>query len=244
MSTASSVQLEIGEFCVDVVYKVIKNLHISVYPPVGRVRVAAPDRMDEDTVRRAVVQRLPWIRREREQLLAAERQTEREMLSGETHYVWGQRYLLDVSRTSGNHRVEPVGSTLWVIASQGATVEERFGVLDRWHRRELRAALPGLLAKWAHVIEVAVPKVVVRRMKTRWGTCVTESGTIWLNSELAKKNPRSLEYVVVHELVHFHERCHNQRFLGLMDGYLPDWRSRRDELNEAPLSYENWSDTK
>ncbi|WP_448618258.1 M48 family metallopeptidase [Geodermatophilus sp. URMC 65] len=241
MSIANAAHLEVGDLAVEVVYKDIKNLHISVYPPLGRVRVAAPDRMDEDAIRRAVVERLPWIRRQRKELLAADRETKREMLSGESHFVWGQRYLLDVSRTSGHHRVEMSGSTLWVVASAGAAPEERLGVLDRWYRRELRAALPALFEKWARVIGVEAPSVVVRRMKTKWGTCIARSGTIWLNPELAKKHPRFLEYVVVHELVHFHERTHNERFVDLMDKHLPDWRSRRDELNESTLAYEDWN---
>ena len=239
MSTASA-YLTVAGLGIDVVYKDIKNLHIGVYPPVGRVRVAAPDRMDEDTIRRAVVSRLPWIKRQRERLLSADRQPKRQMLSGETHYVWGQRYRLDVSRTSGNHRVETSGQTLWVVASEGATAEDRFAVLDRWYRRELKAAVPVLLAKWQPVIGVEAGRIVVRHMKTKWGTCVQQSRSIWLNPELAKKNPRCLEYIVVHELTHLHERTHNEHFTALMDQYLPDWQARRDELNGAPLAHEEW----
>ena len=240
MSTASA-YLTVGDLGVDVVYKDIKNLHISVYPPIGRVRVAAPNRTDEDTIRLAIVQRLPWIKRQREQLQNADRQTPREMLSGETHYVWGRRYRLDVSRTSGNHRVEPNGQTLWVITPPGCDAEERRATLDRWYRRELKAAVPALLEKWQPVIGVEVDSVVVRRMKTKWGTCITRSRTMWLNPELAKKHPRCLEYLVVHELTHFLERGHGERFVALMDQFLPDWRARRDDLNEAPLTAEDWS---
>jgi predicted metal-dependent hydrolase len=240
MST-SSAYLTIAGLGVDVVYKDIKNLHISVYPPVGRIRVAAPERMDNDTIRRAVIQRLPWIRRQRNQLQAADRQTKREMLSGETHYVWGERHRLDVSRTSGNHRVERSGKTLWVVASEGADADERFAVLDRWYRRELKAAIPPLLGKWEPRLGVESSRFVVRHMKTKWGTCVRESAALWFNPELAKKNPRCLEYIVVHELMHLIERTHGTRFIELMDQHLPDWRSRRDELNGAPLSDEEWS---
>lgn len=239
MSTASA-HLTVGDLGVDVVYKDIKNLHISVYPPVGRVRVAAPTRTDEDTIRLAIVQRMPWIKRQREQLKNADRQTERQMMSGETHYVWGQRYLLDVSRTSGNHRVEAKGSTLWVMAPAGADAESRRATLDRWYRRQLKAAILALLEKWQPVIGVAVDKIVVRRMKTKWGTCIAHARTIWLNPELAKKNPRCLEYIVVHELTHLIERGHGDRFVALMDQFLPDWRARREELNDAPLADEVW----
>ena len=242
MSTANA-YLTVAGLGVDVVYKDIKNLHISVYPPVGRVRVAAPDRTDEETIRLAIVQRLPWIKSQREQLQKANRQSERQMLSGETHYVWGQRYLLDVSRTSGHHRVETKGKTLWVVAPDGTDRAGRFATLDRWYRREIKLAVPALLAKWQPIVGVTAEKVVVRRMKTKWGTCVAHSRTIWLNPELAKKNPRCLEYIVVHELTHLLERGHGDRFVQLMDQFMPDWQGRRDELNEAPLAAEDWSQT-
>ena len=239
MSTANA-YLTVAGIGVDVVYKDIKNLHISVYPPVGRVRVAAPERMHEENIRLAIVQRLPWIKRQRKQLQDADRQTERMMISGESHYVWGKRYRLDVSRSSGHHAVEINGKTLLVITPEGSDAQARFGTLDRWYRRQLKAVLPEMLAKWAPVVGVDVPKVVVRRMKTRWGTCATGSGAIWINPELAKKDPRCLEYIVVHEMTHFHERGHGEGFVALMDAYLPDWRARRSVLNDSTLAHERW----
>lgn len=241
LSTASG-YLTVSGLDVDVVYKDIKNMHISVYPPIGRVRVAAPHRTTEDSIRLAVVQRLPWIKRQREQLQNADRQTERRMVSGETHYVWGRRYLLDVSRSSGAYVVEITGNTLWVITPPGTDAAGRFGALDRWYRRELKAAVPGLLKKWQPVLGVEASTFVVRRMKTKWGTCITRSGTLWLNPELAKKGPRCLEYIVVHELAHLRQQGHGEEFVALMDSVLPDWRARRDELNEAPLGHEDWGD--
>lgn len=240
MSTANA-YLTVSGLGVDVVYKHIKNLHISVYPPFGRVRVAAPERMDEDTIRRAIIQRLPWIRRQREQLENADRQSERQMLSGETHYVWGQRYRLDVSRV-GRPRVEAKAQTLWVVAPEGSSAVEQRAVLDRWYRRQLRAALPPLVERWQRELDIGVPKIGIRRMKTKWGTYTPGAGTIWLNPELAKKSPRCLEYILVHEMTHVRERTHNQAFVELMDRTLPDWRSRRDELNSAPLAAEDWGD--
>lgn len=239
MSTASG-YFTVAGLDVDVVYKSIKNLHVSVYPPVGRVRVAAPQRTTEDAIRVAVVQRLSWIKRQREQFQNADRQSERQMVSGETHYAWGRRYLLDVSKSSGAYGVEIQGSTLWVITPSGTDAVGRFGALDRWYRRELKASVPALLEKWQPVLGVEAQKFVVRRMKTKWGTCVATSRTIWLNPELAKKNPRCLEYIVVHELAHLRERGHGEKFVALMDRHLPDWRARRDELNEAPLGHEDW----
>jgi predicted metal-dependent hydrolase len=239
MSTASG-YLTVAGLGVDVVYKDIKNLHISVYPPLGRVRVAVPERIDEDAIRLAIAQRLPWIKRRREELQKAERQSQREMVTGETHYLWGERLRLDVSRKSGRYHVEAKGKTLWLIAPAEADAEARRAVLQRWYSRQLKSRYPALIEKWGPIIGVTIDRVIVRRMKTKWGTCVTSSKTIWLNPELAKKNPRSLEYIVVHELAHLHERNHNERFANLMDEYMPDWRARRDELNAAPLAHEEW----
>lgn len=239
MNTGSS-NLTVAGLGIDVVYKDIKNLHISVYPPKGRVRVAAPERMEEENVRLAIVQRLPWIKRQRERLLRADRQSERHMISGESHYVWGKRYRLNVSKTSGHFGVEISGKTLLVITPEGSDTAARFGTLDRWYRRQLKAVVPELLTVWSPIIGVEIPKFVVRRMKTKWGTSITHSHTIWLNPELAKKSPGALEYIVVHELVHFLERGHGERFVALMDRYLPDWRARRDSLNGEPLAFERW----
>lgn len=239
MSTGRS-YLTVAGLDVDVVYKDIKNMHISVYPPVGRLRVAAPQRTTEDAIRLAIVQRLSWIKRQQTQFQNANRQTERLMVSGETHYVWGQRYLLDVSKSSGAYGVQIKGNTLWVITPPGTDAAGRYGALDRWYRRELKAAVPALLEKWQPILKVEADKFVVRKMKTKWGTCVATSRTIWLNPELSKKEPRCLEYIVVHELMHLLERGHGERFVALMDQFLPDWRARRDELNEFPLGHEEW----
>ena len=184
--------------------------------------------------------RLSWIKAQRDRLQHAERQTKREMQTGETHYVWGQRYRLNASQTAGRYQVKTKGKTLWVIAPEASSADAKRAALDRWYRRELKAALPDVLDKWQSTIGVEADKVVVRRMKTKWGSCIPESATIAVNPELAKKDPRSLEYIVVHELIHLLERGHNARFTELMDEYLPDWRLRRDELNEAPLADEEW----
>lgn len=239
MSTANA-YLTVAGLGIDVIYKDIKNLHISVYPPVGRVRVAAPHRVDEDAIRLAVVQRLPWIKKQREQLQNADRQTERRMVSGETHYVWGERLRLDASRY-GRSKVSVAGKTLWLTTPMDYDDDQRRAVLEHWYRKELKSAVPPLLAKWQPIIGAEAAKVVVRHMKTKWGTCQAESRAIWLNLELAKKNPRCLEYIVVHELTHLIERTHNEHFIELMDLHMPDWRARRDELNEAPLADEEWN---
>lgn len=241
MSTDSG-YLTVAGIDVDVVYKDIKNLHIGVYPPLGRVRVAAPRRLDDESVRLAVIDRLAWIKRQRHQLQDAERQSRREMLTGESHYVWGVRYRLKVVRRPGRAHVAVEGERLVLHTPEDASPEDRRGVLDRWYRQQLRNALPDLIAKWEPVLGVAVPRWSIRRMKTKWGSCNRETRHIWFNAELAKKHPDCLEYIVVHEMTHYLERNHGDRFTSLMDRFLPDWRVRRDLLNDLPLAHEEWQE--
>lgn len=242
MSTVSAC-LTVRGVDVDVVYKDIKNLHIGVYPPVGRVRVAAPTRLGEDHVRLAVIQRLPWIERRRKQLRNAARQSSREMVTGESHYVSGVRRRLRVIEQPGRPHIELDGERLLLYVPQNADTQARLKLLQEWQRRQLRGAIPGLIDKWAPTIKRTVPRWSIRRMKTRWGSCNRETGHICFNLELSKKHPRCLEYIVVHEMTHLLERDHGERFTALMDGFLPDWRCRRDELNAAPLANERWAQT-
>lgn len=241
MSTASA-YLTIRGIDIDVIYKDIKNLHIGVYPPMGRVRVAAPERLDDDQVRLAVIQRLTWIKRQRQQLQATERQSEREMVAGESHYVWGIRHRLKVVERPGRAHIESESSGLILYVPAGTSRERRLEVLDHWYREQLRQMIPDLISKWETKLEVSVPRWSIRRMKTKWGSCNRETRHIWFNVELAKKHPDCLEYIVVHEMTHYLERNHGERFTKLMDGFMPDWRSRRDQLNDAPLGHEEWPD--
>lgn len=239
MSTANA-YLTIRGIDVDVIYKDIKNLHIGVYPPLGRVRVAAPNRLDDDQVRLAVIQRLPWIKRQRDKLRSAERQSEREMITGESHYVWGIRRRLKVVERPGRAHFEIDGERLVLYVPADTPPDKRRIYLDQWYRDQLRQEIPDLIAKWEQTLDVTVPKWTIRRMKTKWGSCNRETRHIWFNAELAKKHPGCLEYIVVHEMTHYFERNHGERFTSLMDQHLPDWRSRRDQLNESPLSDEQW----
>jgi predicted metal-dependent hydrolase len=239
MSTASA-YLSVGGIDIDVIYKQIKNLHIGVYPPLGRVRVAAPERLDDDQVRLAIVSRLSWIKRQREQLQAAERQSLREMVTGESHFVWGNRLRLKVIERPSRAHLEVDGDRLLLFTAEDTSVDQRRDLLDRWYRAELRRAVPPVLAKWEPKLGVTVPRWSIRRMKTKWGSCNRETGHIWFNLQLAHKAPASLEYLAVHEMTHLLERGHGQRFTKLMDTAMPDWRARRDDLNQAPLGHEQW----
>jgi len=239
MSTANA-YLTVSGLNIDVVYKDIKNLHIGVYPPVGRVRVAAPERLDEEQIRLAVIQRLPWIKRKRQQLQDAARQSRREMVTGESHFVWGVRIRLKVIERPGRAHVEVDGDRLLLYVPDGTDVDARLKLLQDWQRKQLRLAVPPLLERWEPTIGHQVPRWSIRRMKTKWGSCNHETGHIWFNLELAKKHPLCLEYIVVHEMTHLLERNHGERFTKLMDGFMSDWRSRRDDLNSAPLADEQW----
>lgn len=226
---------------VDVVRKDIKNVHLAVYPPSGRVRIAAPRRLSDDAIRLAVVTRLGWIRRQQRVYAAQERQSERDMVSGESHYVEGRRYRLKVIESDGRPQVCIRGTrTLELRIASGSSRDLRARTLDRWYRARLRQEIQELIAKWQPIVGVRVSTWGIRKMRTRWGSCHESNGHILLNLELAKKDRECLEYIVVHELVHLLEREHNDRFRGFMDRFMPMWRLRRDKLNRAPLANEHW----
>lgn len=239
MSTTKA-YLTVRGIDIDVVYKDIKNLHIGVYPPLGRVRVAAPTRLGDDAVRLAVIKRLPWIKQQRQQFKDAERQSGREMVTGESHYVWGVRRRLKIVERPGRMDLEVDGDRLVLYEAPGADSERRRTALDHWYREQLRRALPEVIATWEAKLGLSVPRWGIRRMKTKWGSCNRETLHIWFNVELAKKHPDCLEYIVVHEMTHYLERGHGERFTKLMDRQLPDWRRRREQLNREPLAEEAW----
>jgi predicted metal-dependent hydrolase len=233
--------LTVGGLKVHVVRKAIKNLHLGVYPPSGRVRVAVPLTISDNAVRMAVVGKLGWIKRQRKRFQLQPRQSEREMVSGESHYFLGRRYRLRVIYQ--NRRTEVVlrsRSTMEVYVQLETTPEQRERVLRQWYRQKLKEIIPPLVEKWQPILNVQVADWGIKKMKTKWGSCNAEAQRIWLNLELAKKPVRCLEYTVVHEMAHFLERQHNDRFISLLDQYLPHWRLHRQELNSAPLAHETW----
>ena len=227
---------------VEIINKDIKNLHIGVYPPEGRVRVAAPLHVDEDAVRMAVISKLSWIKRQKASFHEQPRQSKREYVPRESHYFLGNRYLLNVNEHHGASRVEiHCKNQLDIFVPYGFDASQRERVLFAWYRKELKARIPNLIDKWQDIIGVEVADWRVKRMKTKWGSCNIEARRIWLNLELAKKPVQCLEYIVVHEMVHLLERHHNERFAKLMDGFMPSWRLYRDELNRTPLGHERWN---
>ncbi len=240
MSTSRDI-IEVGGIRVEVVRKPIKNLHLSVHPPEGHVRVSAPLRVDDEAVRLAVISRLRWIRRHQKTFANQPRQSQREMVSGESHYFMGRRYRLRVLEHNGPNRISWNGNAeLMMRVRPGTGREKREQFLNDWYRRHLKSLMPDLISEWQPVIGVQVIDWGIKKMKTRWGSCNVQDHRVWLNLELAKKPPHCLEYVLVHEMVHLLERHHNERFKALMDQFMPQWQLYRDELNQAPLAHEEW----
>jgi predicted metal-dependent hydrolase len=235
-------RIHVSGLPVEIVRKPIKNLHLGVYPPNGRVRVAAPLNIHDEAVRLAVISRLGWIKRQRRRFHSQERQCFREYASGESHYYLGRRYLLQISEGESPSGVSRIGNRfLKIKVPKGVDRRKREQILVSWYRENLKELITPLIEKWEKAIGVEVVSWGIRRMKTKWGSCNERERRIWLNLELAKKSERCLEYIIVHEMVHLLQRNHDQRFTSLMNQFLPDWRFRREELNLAPLAYDTWS---
>lgn len=234
-------QIKVGGVAVDVVFKNIKNVHLSVHPPTGRIRMSAPARMKLDALRVYAISKLDWIRKHQRRLQSQERETQREYVDRESHFVWGRRCLLKVVEHESAQGVELAHSTMILRVRPGADQARKEAIVAEWYRQQLKAAVQPLIAKWEPQMDVKVARLYVRRMKTRWGSCSPGAGSIRLNSELAKKPRECLEYIVVHEMAHLLEPSHNARFIGLMDRFLPMWRLRRDVLNRLPVRHEHWS---
>lgn len=228
---------------VSVVRKDIKHVHLAVYPPEGRVRIAAPEGITDKAIHAAVASRLPWIRRQQATFRRQERETSREMVAGETHWYDGRRYRLRIVERAGRPKVRIAGGQIMeLLVRPGATTEDRAALLDRWYRARLRDQIPSLLDRWVPIMGIERPDWRIRRMRTRWGSCRTASKRIWLNVELAKKPRAHLEYIVVHELLHLAIRRHSAEFQARLGALMPHWQLLRSELGALPLGDERWPD--
>lgn len=233
-------QFQLGDLAVEVVRKDIRNIHLSVHPPAGRVTLAAPARLSLDALRVFAISKLGWIRQQQRKLLEQERETPREFLERESHYVWGRRHLLKVIEEDRPPAVELGHGRLILRLRPSTDWAKRGELLDAWYRIQLREALPAVLAKWERLLGVKAQRCFVQRMKTKWGSCNPRTRSLRLNTDLAKKPRECLEYIVVHELVHLLEPTHNARFVALMDQFMPKWQSHRDALNRLPVRHEDW----
>lgn len=235
-------QITISNIKIDVVRKNIKNIHLAVYPPTGRVRIAVPLTVNGDAVRLFAISKLGWIKRHQRKFEGQERITPREYKNRESHYFQGKRYLLNIIEADAPPKVVLKNKTYIDLYVRPETqVEKRHKILTEWYRVELKKQIPAMIEKWEKVLNIKVNEWQVKQMKTKWGSCNIEKKRIWINLELAKKPDYCLEYIIVHEMVHLMERLHNERFLYYMDKYLPNWKQLKTELSKLPVSHADWN---
>lgn len=232
--------LEVAGIEMEVEHKDIKNVHLSVYPPEGRVRIAAPKRMRMETIRVFVISKIDWIRQQKAILKSQERETPREYTERESHLLWGERYLLHLVEADTIPSITTKGKQLIMQVRPDTSIDKREELLASWYRERVRERAAELIVKWEPKLGVSVNQLFIQTMKTRWGGCKPERGNIRLNTELAKKPPVCLEYIVVHEMLHLIEPTHNDRFRSLLKKHLPTWKAARDLLNCLPVKHEEW----
>ena len=232
--------ITIGEMAIEVLRKEIKHVHLSVHPPDGRVTLSAPAGTRPEAMRAFAVTKLGWIREQQRRLADQARETDRQFIERESHYLWGRRYLMTVEYRQAKPSVRLDHRRITLTVRPGSDAVRRAAVVHDWHKRLLHQAVPKLIEKWAERLQVTVRGYFLQRMKTRWGSCNPRAGHIRLNTELVRKPRDLLEYVLVHELLHLIEPTHNDRFVRLLDEHYPAWRTARAELNELPLAAEKW----
>lgn len=233
-------EIHLGDISVDVIQKDIKNIHLSVYPPTGRVRISAPGYMNLDTIRVFAISKLNWIKKHQRKMVNQEREEPREYLNRESHYIWGKRYLMQIVEKEAAPRVELKHSKILLQIRPGASQAKMQTVIHNMYRTKLKEAIPPIITKWERFMGVKVDKFIVRRMKTHWGSCIPSKNTIMINLELGKKPLECLEYIIVHEMTHLLEPTHNHDFTRLLEQFMPKWQFYRDELNRLPVSHQNW----
>ncbi len=231
---------QIGDMTVQLTRKDVKNVHLSVHPPDGRVTLVTPKTTRPDVARAYAISKLGWIREQQRKLAAQARETPRQLVERESHYVWGRRYLMSVVYHDAKPSVRLDYKRITLTVRPESDQAKRAEVLHEWHKSLLHEAIPHIIAKWEPRLDTTVNGYHLQRMKTKWGSCNHRAGHIRLNTELVKKPKDLLEYVVVHEMAHLLEPTHNQRFVTLLDQHYPTWREARAELNELPLGAEDW----
>lgn len=234
-------QITISNIKIDVVCKDIKNIHLGVYPPTGRVRIAAPLKMNEDAIRLFAISKLSWIKRNQRKFEGQERISPREYKQRESHYFRGRRYLLRIVETEAPPKVLLKNKTyIDLYIRPCASTKKRHEIITEWYRAELKKQIPAIIEKWENILNVKVSDWQVKKMKTKWGSCNIEKKRIWINLELAMKPEHCLEYIIVHEMIHFLERHHKDKFLYYTDTYLPNWKKLKAELNKLPAGHADW----
>ncbi len=232
--------IQIGDISIRLTKKDIKNVHLSVHPPDGRVTLVAPTATRPDVARAYAISKLGWIRDQQRQLKSQARETPRKFIERESHYLWGRRYLMSVVYRDAKPCVRLDHKRITLMIRSDSNAEKRAEVIHEWHKSLLHDAIPPLIAKWETKLGVKVSGYFLQRMKTKWGGCNHRAGHIRLNTELVKKPKDLLEYVIVHEMAHLLEPTHNDRFIAILEKHYPTWREARVELNELPLTAEVW----
>ncbi len=233
--------MTISNIKIDIVRKDIKNIHLAVYPPTGRVRIAAPLKVNDDAIRLFAISKLGWIKRHQRKFAGQERISPREYKNRESHYFKGKRYLLNIVEKEAPPKVVIKNKTYIELFVRPETpLLKREEIMTEWYREQLKMQIPILISKWEKLINVKISDWRVKQMKTKWGSCNIEKKRIWLNLELAKKPEHCLEYIVVHEMIHLLERHHNDRFVYLLENHLPNWKQLKTELNKLPVSHADW----
>jgi len=228
--------IRLGELDITVTFKAVKNVHLSVHPPKGKVTLVAPTGTRLEVARAYAVSKLRWIRQQQMQLQTQARETPRQFVTRESHYIWGRRYLLTVVERDAPPAVKMDHRRITLSVRPKADKERCEAIYQRWQRSLLHDAIPPLIAEWEQRIAVKVAGYFLQRMKTKWGSCNHQRAHIRINTELIKKPRDLLEYVIVHEMIHLIEPTHSERFISLLDQHYPAWREARAELNALPLS--------
>jgi len=242
MSTNQNM-LKIGGIEAVVLYKAVKNLHLNVLPPAGKVRVTVPLKMKDDAVRTFLATRISWIKEQQLKFKDQTREMPREYISGETHYFFGNKYRLEVVYSNEKSGISFKGKSKIILTTKpNSSILKREKIMLNWYRAELRKFLDKSFVKWEQKIGVKAKKWDIRKMKTRWGSCNNKTKQIWLNLELVKKPENCINYVIVHELIHIIEDKHSDKFLSLLKKYFPKWKSTKEELNRFILSHEEWKE--
>jgi predicted metal-dependent hydrolase len=230
-------QINLGNINIAIIAKDIKNVHLAVLPPLGRVRISAPKRMNLEAIRMFAITKLSWIKRQQSKMLKQEREGVKNYVNRESHYFLGKRYLLKVVEVNHKPTVLLNHSNIVLNIKPNFSPEQRQILLQEWYRFKLKETAIKMIKKWERKMNVEVGELAIRKMKTRWGSCNQQSKKIHLNLELAKKPLQCLEYIIVHEMVHLLERKHSERFVACMNKFLPNWKSYKENLNRLPTAY-------
>ncbi|MEN9676524.1 MAG: hypothetical protein RIS76_2420 [Verrucomicrobiota bacterium] len=232
--------IQLGRLSIRVTRKDIKNVHLSVHPPDGRVTLVTPKTTRPEVARAYAISKLRWIRNQQERLARQERETPRQFIERESHYLWGRRHLMTIQHREARASVSLDHKRITLTVRPGSDATKRAEAIHEWHKTLLHAEVPALIRKWEPKLKVTVAGYFLQRMKTKWGSCNHQAGHIRLNTELVKKPKDLLEYVIVHEMIHLLEPVHSERFVRILENHYPSWREARAELNELPLAAEAW----